>query len=100
MKIYTDYTLDLARIDAMSMERLTKSHYIVSINGMCGSSQITEYSEGGNIHDRIKEARLMNTDPFSSIDKLKIGYQVARAVADMHTFERDGHFFSETGVQN
>jgi serine/threonine protein kinase len=72
------------------MERLTKSHYIVSIYGMCGSSQITEYSEGGNIHDRIKEARLTKTDPIPSIDKLKIAYQVASAVADMHTFEQDG----------
>jgi tRNA A-37 threonylcarbamoyl transferase component Bud32 len=89
-KEFTDYNFELARIDGISMERLTKSKYITGIFGMCGASQITEYSEGGNIHDRIKEARLAHTDLIPSIDKLKIGYQIATAVADMHTFEPDG----------
>jgi len=72
------------------MERLTKSPYITSVYGLCGVSQITEYSEGGNIHDRIKEARVTRSDAIPSIEKLKIGFQIASAVADMHTFEPDG----------
>ena len=88
-KSFSDYNFEMARVDGTSMERLTKSKYITSIYGLCGASQITEFSEGGNIHDRIKEARLTKTDPISPSEKLKIGYQIATAVADMHSFESD-----------
>ena len=79
----------MATKDAMAMERLTASPYVADIYSACGLSQIVEYSEGGNIHDLIKIARLSGEDTMSSIDKLKICVQIAAAVADMHSFEKD-----------
>jgi hypothetical protein len=82
----------------MVMERLTSSPYVASIYGLCGTSQMTEFSDGGNIHDRIKEARLIekgkrskDLDVFGDHrNKAKIGIQVISSVADLHTFEKDG----------
>ena len=45
--------------------------------------------DGGATHDLIKMARLRG-DSLAAIDKLKIVYQLASGVADMHTFENDG----------
>jgi serine/threonine protein kinase len=79
-----------AKKDAMVMERLTASPYVADIFTACGATQVIEYSEGGNIHDLIKIARLAGEDKMSSIDKLRICVQIAAAVADMHSFEKDG----------
>jgi tRNA A-37 threonylcarbamoyl transferase component Bud32 len=38
----------------------------------------------------IKTTRLKGADSLPTIDKLKILYQLASGVADMHTFEKDG----------
>jgi serine/threonine protein kinase len=80
---------DYANKDAMVMERLTASPYVVDIFTTCGATQVIEYSEGGNIHDLIKIARLAGVDKMPSIDKLRICVQIVAAVADMHSFEKD-----------
>ena len=72
------------------MERLTASPYVVDIFTTCGATQVIEYSEGGNLHDLIKIARLAGEDKMPSIDKLRICVQVAEAVAAVHSFEKDG----------
>jgi len=79
-----------ARTDALAMERLTKSPYVSALFASCGTSQLVEYSNGGNLHDLIKISRLDGEDKQPPLDKLKIAYQIATAVADMHSFERDG----------
>jgi serine/threonine protein kinase len=71
------------------MERLTASPYVADIFLTCGATQVVEYSEGGNIHDLIKLARLSGKDTMSSVEKLRICVQVAAAVADLHSFETD-----------
>jgi serine/threonine protein kinase len=73
----------------MVMERLTASPYVTDIFATCGTTQVVEYSEGGNIHDLIKLARLSGNDTMSYVDKLKICVQIAAAVADLHSFETD-----------
>jgi len=97
-KDYSSSNFEAARMDGVVMERLTSSPYITSIFGFCGTSQLTEYSEGGNIHDRVKEARMKDRGERpkdlnvfgDSKNKLKIAIQVISAVADLHTFEKDG----------
>ena len=76
----------------MTMERLTKSPYVVSIYGYCGVSQVTEYAEGGSLYDLIERLRGRNGSPLklSSLDKLRIGIQIITALADLHSFEKDG----------
>ena len=80
-----------ARMDGLSMERLQASPYVLDIYGFCGLSQVIEVGDaGGNIHDLIKTTRLRGSETISSIDKLKIAYQIVSAVSDMHSFEKDG----------
>ena len=80
-----------ARKDGLSMERLQASPYVLGIYGFCGLSQVIEVGDaGGNIHDLIKTTRLRGSETISSIDKLKIAYQIVSAVSDMHSFEKDG----------
>lgn len=57
-------------------------------SGNCGVSQLTEKAQGGNLHDLIKMAR-QKGDSMVPGDKLRIGYQVAAAVAHMHSFDGD-----------
>lgn len=75
--------------DATSLERLTASPYVSNVYGNCAVSQLTEYSSGGNLHDVIKRSRLgdSNFHDLSPLTKLKIGYQLITAVADLHSFE-------------
>ena len=47
--------MDRNRRDAMAMEHLTKSPWILDIYGFCGSSSISEYASNGSIHDAIFE---------------------------------------------
>jgi hypothetical protein len=94
----TPHNLEGSRKDSMIMERLTSSPYIASVFGYCGASQLVEFSDGGNIHDRIKEARLVDAGERpkgldvmgGSKNKLVIGLQIISAIADLHTFEDDG----------
>lgn len=90
-KEFTESTFRKARRDALSMERLTSSPYVSDIYGSCGVSHLTEYGTGGTIHDLIKLSR--NGDSgfreLKPLTKLKIAYQLATAVADMHSFEPD-----------
>ena len=78
--------------DTIAMERLTRSPYVANIYASCGTSQLLEYSSGGNIHDFVKRAK-MGDERFrsvSTITKLKIAYQLATAVADMHSMDSEG----------
>lgn len=92
-KYYSEFTEDEfkdARVDALAMERLSGSPYITQLFCGCASSQLVEYSNGGNIHDLVKLARLEGEETQPPIDRLKIAYQVATALAHVHTFEGDG----------
>jgi hypothetical protein len=82
---------ELAQKDAIAMEHLSSSPFVTRIYGSCAVSQLVEYSSGGNIHDLIKLARLYpSADKTTPLTKLKIAYQVASAIADMHDAEKDG----------
>jgi serine/threonine protein kinase len=68
------------------MERLSSLPFILDMYGNCGVAQLTELSRGGNLHDLIKIARLTGSQ-MSPDNKLRIGYQVATAVGDLHSFD-------------
>ena len=65
------------------MERLAASPYVANVYVSCGTAQVLDYANAGNLHDVIKTARKMRTDNMSSLNKLKICYQVATGLADI-----------------
>jgi hypothetical protein len=75
--------------DTIAMERLSFSPFVLDMYGNCGNSQLTEYAPGLNLYSQIKHAKDVGRDTMSSISRLKIGYHVASAVADVHSFERE-----------
>jgi serine/threonine protein kinase len=73
-----------ARQDSLIMEVATHSNFVMNVYGMCGTTQLTEYGDRGNLHDYVKIARQANRDLMKSVDKLKISIHIASAVADLH----------------
>jgi len=74
-------------IDTIAMERLSSSPFVMSIYGNCGLSQIIELGES-SLHDLIKIARLEGNS-MSPSDKLRIGFQLASGIADVHSIDGD-----------
>eukprot|EP00978_Attheya_sp_CCMP212_P030469 scaffold112105_cov49-Attheya_sp.AAC.2 len=83
-KDFEERRFEKARVDGLVMERATASPYIATVYGNCGISQILEHSNGGNLHDLIKIARLAKKDRMKPRDKLKILIHIASAVTDIH----------------
>ena len=70
------------RHDSLVMERLTGSPYVPDIYAFCGTSQLVEFADKGTVHDLIKRMR-QGRIQISSIVRLKVAYQIARAFADV-----------------
>lgn len=49
MHIVTERNFDRNRRDALVMERLTKSRWILNVYGFCGNTGLYEYADGGDI---------------------------------------------------
>lgn len=83
--------MEYARKDALALERLTKSPYVANIYGSCGMTQTLEYSDYGNLFDWMKLTRAKQRAIPSPVERLKFGFQMATAVADVHSInEADG----------
>jgi serine/threonine protein kinase len=67
-----------ARVDAVAMERLTASPYIINIYGFCGMTVVTEYA-GEEVSDVARER--------NSTERLKLAIKVAQGVADIHSID-------------
>lgn len=78
------HRLEDARQDGLVMEVATHSNFVMNVYGVCGTAQLTEYGDRGNMHDLIKVARQANSDIMKSLDKLKILIHIASAVTDLH----------------
>jgi serine/threonine protein kinase len=73
------------RIDAIAMERLTKSPHVINIFGFCGNSVLTEYADGkrlGELADKSKKQPLA---------RLRIARDIAQGLADVHGIDGDGN---------
>ncbi|KAL7428129.1 hypothetical protein ACHAXH_003607, partial [Discostella pseudostelligera] len=69
---------ELNRVDAISLDVLTKSHFTVNIYGYCGHTSIQEFA-GGDL-----KSLLPKLDP---IDKLRVATWLANGVADIHSVD-------------
>jgi serine/threonine protein kinase len=81
--------------EAIIMERLTSSAYIVNIHGHCGLSVLAETSEDSVVTTIIPQsdhvvqtnaAHFQSNNNLTSIEKLKMAIEMSQAIADIHGF--------------
>ncbi|KAL7563153.1 hypothetical protein ACA910_014432 [Epithemia clementina (nom. ined.)] len=92
--------LDRNRRDALVMERLTKSPWILDVYGFCGNAGFYEYADGGDIStalwpkalDELQQKRKMRhvNNLMTRQQKLEIGVQAAIGLAELHNFDGEG----------
>jgi len=84
---WVDRNYDRHRRDALASERLTSSKNIVDVYGYCGNSGIFEYGSGGDIETMLWYSK----DHWNATERLIVAYQVATAIADMHSYPDEDH---------
>lgn len=63
---------DRMRRDAVAMDQLTKSPFIIDIYSYCGTSSLSEYGDGGDIF-QLLWPKNRPRQPLSKLDRLRIG---------------------------
>ena len=90
---FYDEFYDLHRRDAVAMERLTHSPFIMDIYGYCGQSALNELAEFGKgllaSLEKVDRRMRGNDDPDSNMLKLQLGASVAVGVAHIHEVDDD-----------
>ena len=71
---------ELHRRDAMAMERLTQSPYVMDIYGYCGQSALNEFASHGTLRSMFKYRVHKHR-------RLKWAYAVAKGVSDLHSID-------------
>eukprot|EP00934_Nitzschia_sp_Nitz4_P007085 Nitzschia sp. Nitz4//scaffold21_size171442//91072//93100//NITZ4_002171-RA/size171442-augustus-gene-0.184-mRNA-1//1//CDS//3329542441//7075//frame0 len=79
---------DRHRRDALAMDQLTSSRWIVDIHSYCGNTAIVEYAPGGSLDDSIFSSS--EQDYWEPHERLIIAYQVASGVAAVHNTPAEG----------
>jgi len=91
---YYERNYDRHRRDALTMEELTASVFVMNIYGACGNSGLFEYADGGSLDDSIwYNYHKIDTEkekPWSPKEKLVIAHQAISGVADLHNFAKEG----------
>ena len=72
---YEEQYYENNRVDAIAMERLTKSPYVIDMYGFCGMSVVTEFA-GQQISQVV--------DKKKPLEKLEMAKMIAQGVADVH----------------
>lgn len=84
---FEDRNYDRHRRDAVAMEQLSSSRWIMDIYGFCGNSGVFEYADGGDLDDSLFSD---DGEEWSGAEKLVVAYQVASGIADMHNSHKEG----------
>jgi hypothetical protein len=91
---YEARNYDRHRRDAVAMEQLTASEFIMDIYAACGNSGLFQYADGGSLDDSIwYNYNISDKDkekPWSPKEKLIIAYQAVSGLADLHNFAKEG----------
>lgn len=96
---FIDEYFDLHRRDAVAMERLTFSPYVVNVHGYCGQSAINELAEGimdgkiMNLEKLNRRLRGKEKDPNVLFLKLQLATKVSIGLAHIHNV----HISEEVG---
>ena len=75
--------LRMFRDEAAAMDHLHQSPYVATVLGVCGVSQVQNFSAQGGFKRPARKGK------FTSLEKLKVSTQVARAVSDVHDFNKE-----------
>jgi len=96
---FLDEYFDLHRRDAVAMERLTFSPFVVNVHGYCGQSAINELAEGivggaiTSLEQLNRRLRGKEEDPQALFLKLQLATGVALGLAHIHNV----HVSDESG---
>ncbi|KAL7463286.1 hypothetical protein ACHAXS_003660 [Conticribra weissflogii] len=96
---------ELHRRDALAMERLTFSPYVMNIYGYCGQSAVNELAnfgiEGLSSLEKISRQfrGLIKIEPISKI-KLQLAAMVSTGVSHVHSIDYPDHGDNSTGKSN
>lgn len=71
-----------SRVDALAMERLTSSPYVIDVYGFCAMSVLTDYA-GESFQSRVRKAK--------PVEALTMSKQVAEGLAALHGIDGDAH---------
>lgn len=90
---------ELHRRDALAMERLTFSPYVLNIYGYCGQSAINELANFGieglaSLEKIARQFRGINVEPVNKI-KLQLASMVAAGVSHLHSIDYPDHIPTE-----
>ena len=86
---YEERNYDRHRRDAVAMERLTSSPYVMDIYAFDGNSGLCEFGDGGSIEDQIWYIDDTSED-WTSSERLVIAHQLASGLADTHNVGNEG----------
>jgi len=78
--------MDRHRRDAVATQLLTQSPWIVQAYAYCGHSIVMEYGPY-DLYTFVQGGYMKEEDP---IYRIKIGYQIASSIADVHNTPVDG----------
>ena len=74
---FTPRNFDRMRRDSVTMERLTRSPFIVNLYAFCGTTGLSEFGDGGDLPDALwpptQTTHTTETIVLSQMDKLRIG---------------------------
>ncbi len=84
---FVDRNYDRHRRDAVAMEQLTSSQWVMNIYGFCGNSGLFEFADGGSLDDSLFAE---DDKSWSPSEKLVVAFQVASGIAAMHNHHKEG----------
>lgn len=84
---FSPRNFDRMRRDALIMEQLTSSPFVIDIYSFCGTSSFSEYGDGKDIASAIWPKRRQAN--LSSVEKLHIATQAAIGLADLHGIDSE-----------
>jgi len=99
---FLDEYFDLHRRDAVAMERLTFSPYVVNVHGYCGQSAINEFADGilggkiNNLEQLNRKLRGKESDPQALFLKLQIAVKVSLGLIHIHNIHVSEEINSKT----
>lgn len=86
---YKPRNYDRHRRDAVAMEQLSSSQWVMNIYAFCGNSGIFEYADGGSLDDSLF-ADDEEVKKWSPSEKVVVAYQVASGLAAVHNHPKEG----------
>jgi hypothetical protein len=98
----TEQNLDTTRIDALAMERLTSSKYVMDIFGYCGTSSLVEFANGPDVSQTMwpdgaekdgdidREQYEASSKLHTKLELLHIAVQATMGLAAFHNIDKEG----------